>query len=79
MSTKAGKSLGEAIKAARKKAGLTQEELAAIIKIAPRTYQAYEAGEVLPRYITLFKIAKATGTTAPRLLAPRWDDWSKRK
>jgi len=79
MNTRVGKYLGQAIATARQKAGLTQEELAAKIKIAPRTYQAYEAGDVLPRYITLFKIAKATGVSAPQLLAPMWDDWSKKE
>jgi len=69
------KKLGLTIRQARKNAELTQEGIAAKIKISSRTYQAYELGAVLPRYETLFKIAKVTGTTAPQLLKPMWDDW----
>ena len=52
---------------------MTQEEIAEKIKIAPRTYQAYEAGQTLPRYTTLFKIAKATNTNA------MWQQWKNQR
>ena len=75
MHTDVGRCLGKAIADARQQAGLTQEQLAAKINISTRTFQAYEAGDMLPRYKTLFKIAKETHTPAPDLLAPMWDAW----
>ena len=71
------KYLGDAIAQARKKAGFTQEELAALVKIDSRNFQKYEAGALMPRYATLFKIAEATDTSALELLKPMWEDWKK--
>ena len=43
------KEIGKRIGLARKEAGgMTQDELAALIKVAPRTMQAYEQGEIVP-------------------------------
>ena len=41
--------IGRRIADARKEAGgMTQEELAQLLKVAPRTMQAYEQGEIVP-------------------------------
>ena len=40
-----GKRIGQA---RREAGGMTQDELAALIKVAPRTMQAYEQGEIIP-------------------------------
>lgn len=53
---------GERIKAARKKAGLTQSELAARIGITPQVISQYERGvKKNPKPATLKKIADAIG------------------
>lgn len=75
MNTHECRQLGEAITKSRKKAGFTQEQLANIIKIAPRTYQDYEAGKIQPRYKTLFKIALATNSSPLELIEPMWKAW----
>jgi len=75
MGNEIGKPLGLAVAKARKKSKLTQEQLAESIGISTRTFQDYEAGEILPRYETLFKIAKATNTTATALMRPMWLEW----
>lgn len=51
--------LSEKIIAARKQAGLTQEELAVLTGITVRTIQRIESGESVPRAFTLKAIAKA--------------------
>ncbi len=79
MDKESGKYLGMAITKSRKKAKLTQEQIAAQISISTRTYQAYEAGEVLPRYETLFNIAHVTNTSATALLKPMWEYWKNQK
>jgi transcriptional regulator with XRE-family HTH domain len=40
--------IGRRIARARKERGLTQEELAALIGVSPRSIQGYEAGSVVP-------------------------------
>jgi transcriptional regulator with XRE-family HTH domain len=52
--------IGEAIRSYRKRAGITQEELARRAEIAPTSVVRLETGEVRqPRYDTLMKLAGA--------------------
>ncbi len=55
--------LGDNIKAMRKRAGLSQEDLAGKAKIAHRALQRIEGGDGNPTLNTLLAIAKALGTT----------------
>jgi transcriptional regulator with XRE-family HTH domain len=48
--------IGRRIARARKERGLTQEELAALIGVSPRSIQGYEAGSVVP-YRRLSRLA----------------------
>lgn len=52
---------GELIKAARKKAGLTQKELGAKIGVAYQTLAQWENNLRHPKYETINRIAKALG------------------
>ncbi len=67
--------LGQTIAAARKKAGFTQERLAAKVNLNTRSLQRIEAGEDFPRYTTLFTIADALSITPDQLIMPMWDYW----
>jgi transcriptional regulator with XRE-family HTH domain len=51
-----GDGIGRRIARARKERGLTQEELAALIGVSPRSIQGYEAGSVVP-YRRLARLA----------------------
>jgi transcriptional regulator with XRE-family HTH domain len=51
--------IGWRIARARKESGLTQEELAALIGVSPRSIQGYEAGKVVP-YRRLRRLAEVT-------------------
>jgi transcriptional regulator with XRE-family HTH domain len=53
-----GGSIGGRIARARKENGLTQEELAALVGVSPRSIQGYEAGKVVP-YRRLGRLAEA--------------------
>lgn len=55
--------LHQKIAAARKKKGLTQEQLAELTNITVRTIQRLESGESVPRPYTLKAIAAALDTT----------------
>ncbi len=55
--------LHQEIAAARKKKGLTQEQLAELTNITVRTIQRLESGESVPRPYTLKAIAAALDTT----------------
>jgi len=48
LSVFAPEDIGARIAAARKEAGLTQEELADLIRVSTRSLQGYEGGEVIP-------------------------------
>jgi DNA-binding XRE family transcriptional regulator len=48
--------LGTAIRAAREKAGLTQEEVARQIELHPMTYGGIERGRLLPSITTLTRL-----------------------
>jgi len=54
------------IKQARKEAGMTQNELAALLQVQPRTYQNYELDRV--PWNLMNEIAAATGKSAEWLL-----------
>ena len=60
--------VGEAIRFYRKRAGITQAELARRAEIAPTSIVRLETGEVRqPRYGTLMKLARAFRTSgSPR-------------
>ena len=60
-------SLPQKVVAARKKKGLTQEELANITNITVRTIQRIESGETTPRSFTLKAIAAALDTSFEEL------------
>ena len=51
--------IGWRIARARKERGLTQEELAELIGVSPRSIQGYEAGKVVP-YRRLAQLAEVT-------------------
>ena len=51
--------LGAAIRAAREKTGLTQEEVALRIELHPMTYGGIERGRLLPSISTLTRICIA--------------------
>jgi transcriptional regulator with XRE-family HTH domain len=55
----AGGGIGWRIARARKERGLTQEELAELIGVSPRSIQGYEAGKVVP-YRRLAQLAEVT-------------------
>jgi len=50
------------------RAGRTQAEVAAEIGVGPRTWQRWEAGEVLPGLVDLAKIVTALDASARPLL-----------
>jgi transcriptional regulator with XRE-family HTH domain len=59
--------IGDRIKRARERAGLTQEELGDLIGVSTRQVQNYEAGES-KQYSRLKQIAAVVGTTPEALL-----------
>ena len=63
-------STGEAIKAARRAAGLTQAELAQKLGVTPQTVSQYERGLINPKLETLQKFADALGVDAWNLSDP---------
>ena len=61
-------SIGERIRQARRDAGLSQDALAARLRIAPRTIAGWEHGEFLPRSGQLAAIADQLGVSADWIL-----------
>ena len=57
--------IGRRLAQARKEAGLTQEQLAELVGVTPRSIQGYEAGKVVP-YRHLKRLEEITGK------APSW-------
>jgi transcriptional regulator with XRE-family HTH domain len=55
------RNLGTRIRAQRKAAGLTQERLAELADVAPRTIQKIEAGDITILVTTLARIRRAIG------------------
>lgn len=60
--------IGQRIKALRKKAGLSQQELADILKKSLRTVQKYESGEIEVSIATVYDLVMALDTSAAYLL-----------
>lgn len=65
--------LSQRVVAARKKKGLTQEELAELTKLTVRTIQRIESGATTPRPYTLKAIAAVLATTFEELQATETD------
>lgn len=61
--------LHRTIAAARKRKGLTQEELAELTKVTARTIQRIESGDSIPRQHTLKAMATALGLSYDELMA----------
>jgi len=62
-------SLSQNIAAARRKKGLTQEELADLTSVTVRTIQRIEAGQTTPRSYTVKALATALDTTFEELMS----------
>lgn len=62
------KAVGQRIKAAREKKGLTQEELAARMEISPTHVSVIERGTKIPRMDTFVAIANVLEVSADALL-----------
>lgn len=59
--------LNTALKEARKRIGLTQEEAAKLSDVSYRAYQNYEAEERVPNVHAANRIARAVNSTAEKL------------
>lgn len=62
--------IGTKIKDARKRAGLTQEELANLIGVKRSVISKYENGQIEPRFQTIREIANALDITITEFLPP---------
>ena len=62
------RAVGQRIKAAREKKGLTQEELAARVEISPTHVSVIERGTKVPRMDTFVAIANVLEVSADSLL-----------
>jgi len=60
--------IGARIKAAREKAGMTQEDLAAAVEMSPTPISVIERGVKPPKLATLVKIANALKVSSDMLL-----------
>ena len=60
--------LGERLKAARKKAGLTQKQVSSAIGVTESTYCGYETGKRQPDATRIKQIASALGISGDYLL-----------
>lgn len=60
--------IGENIREARKKCGMTQDQLAAQLHTTKAAISRYELGQRTPNIIMLSRIAKLTGTTVHELV-----------
>ena len=60
--------IGTQLRAARERALLTQEELAARAQVQPLTISRIETNKVEPRYSTIRKVAKALSVDPSELL-----------
>jgi transcriptional regulator with XRE-family HTH domain len=63
--------LGDRIAERRRAAGLSQDQLAALMGVERRTVQRYERAVSDPRYADLLLIARALDVHPADLLAPR--------
>ncbi|WP_246137704.1 helix-turn-helix transcriptional regulator [Myxococcus llanfairpwllgwyngyllgogerychwyrndrobwllllantysiliogogogochensis] len=60
--------LGEALRAARLRAGLQQTEVAKLVSISRNAYSRLERGLMLPSVPTLFRLCTVVSTTPNELL-----------
>jgi transcriptional regulator with XRE-family HTH domain len=58
------------LRAARRRAGLSQERLSALARLHRTEISLLERGERDPRLSTVFRLAEALGVAATSLLAP---------
>ena len=70
--------LGTAIRAARLKKGLTQEQLAEIAEITPTHEKHIESGHRLPSVEVLFALAQALNMSLDNVVFPEQDSESGR-
>lgn len=63
------KKLGEKIRSLRKERDLTQEKLAELAKVDPKSIISIETGKRNPTLKTLNKLAKALKTSSNKLLS----------
>jgi transcriptional regulator with XRE-family HTH domain len=59
--------IGARLRAARVRAGLSQEALAVKVQCSQQTISAYESGRILPRSIGVVALAAALGVEASKL------------
>ena len=60
--------LGEVTRRARLQAGLTQEETAELVDLAPEVYGRLERGHMMPSVHTLLRLCRGLGVDASTLL-----------
>ena len=73
-SAKLAAQIGNAAREARKRAGLTQEEVAERVGVAVEVYGRMERGIALPSTPTLFKLCRILGVRANALLGLATDE-----
>jgi putative transcriptional regulator len=61
---------GTLIRGTRRKAGLTQQDLATVVQVSRQTIIAMETGDYAPSVYLAIKIARALGTTVEELWGP---------
>jgi putative transcriptional regulator len=61
---------GPRIRAARREAGLTQQELSAAVAVSRQTVIAMETGDYAPSVYLAIKVARALGVTVESLWGP---------
>lgn len=61
--------LGSRIREARKKAGMSTEELCAKVYASNRSIQSYESGKIIPNLVMVCNLAKVLGVTVGWLIA----------
>ena len=62
--------VGARIKAARRSAGLTQQDLAAAVQVSRQTIIAMETGDYAPSVYLAIKVARALGSSVEQLWDP---------
>ena len=67
--------IGELIRQKRTGKRWTQERLSSEAGINNRFLQKIEAGHRMPSLVTLFKLARAFGIGADKLVTPVWKKW----
>lgn len=63
--------VGEKLRAARERAGLTLQAVADAAGVELRTYQRFEAGQYLPRVDVAIRIAGVLKTTVEKLFGEK--------